>query len=104
MLADMRPSGDDTAIKATGEGSPRHSGARLAWERAVVSARSGGCGRWRRPGRHVCWRPGIWDKGDKQRTELYAESLFYGKKVILHGTSPYPAQTHPRRWVFNDEA
>ena len=29
MLADTRPSGDDTVVEATGEGSPCHSGARL---------------------------------------------------------------------------
>ena len=28
MLADTRPSGDDTAVEVTGEGSLRHSGAR----------------------------------------------------------------------------
>jgi hypothetical protein len=36
--------------------------------------------------------------------ELYASYFFNGKTVISHATSPYPAQTHPRRWVLNHEA
>ena len=42
MLADTRLSGDDTAVEATGEGLPRHSGARLLGRRDASAWRRGG--------------------------------------------------------------
>ena len=90
MLADMRPSGDDTAIKATGEGSPRHSGAWLLGRRDASAWRRGGT---RPPARAVEAMDGggvqvgvraggreIRDEGDEQSTELYAKSLFRWQK------------------------